>query len=65
MPQSVIEKIRQCKTYHYNPAKQRVVNLNGFAQSDIDEFLYIQHLLDRSYIPYRFEKDFHIQILNL
>jgi len=50
--------------YEFDEKSNRVVNLLK-GGSDIDEFLHIQHILDCHYIPYRFEKGFHIQILNL
>jgi hypothetical protein len=64
MSQEIIKKINSHIFYEFDEKSNRVVNLlNG--SSDIDEFLHIQHILDCHYIPYRFEKGFHIQILNL
>jgi len=64
MPIEVVNEINKSKSYSYDDKTKRVVNLKPFSKSDIDEFLAIQHLLDGRHIPYRFEKDFHIQILN-
>lgn len=64
MSQEVIEQINCHRNYLYDVQKKKVVNLTP-ANSDIDEFLHIQYILDSYYIPYRFEKGFHIQILNV
>ena len=63
MSQEVIAQINCHRNYRYDIKAKRVVNLTP-AKSDIDEFLHIQYILDSYYIPYRFEKEFHIQILN-
>lgn len=65
MPVEVVNAINRSESYSYDDKAKRVVNLKPYAQSDIDEFLQIQHLLDCQHIPYKFEKNFHIQILNL
>ena len=64
MSQEVIEQINCHRNYLYDAKNAKVINLAP-AQSDIDEFLHIQYILDSYYIPYRFEKGFQIQILNV
>ena len=63
MPEIVIDKINQFKTFKYNGEIKRIINLKFKEDTDIDEFLNIQYLLDKNRIHYKFEKNFEIKIL--
>ncbi len=63
MPEIVIDKINQFKTFKYNGEIKRIINLKFKEDTDIDEFLNIQYLLDKNRVHYKFEKNFEIKIL--
>lgn len=63
MSEIVIDRINRFKTFKYNDKVRKIVNLKFEGETDIDEFLDIQHLLDKNKIHYRFEKNFEIKIV--
>lgn len=63
MSQEIINKINGFKTYKYDSQNQKVVNLKNSEETDIEEFLIIQNLLDNNKVSYQFEKNFQIQII--
>jgi hypothetical protein len=63
MSEIVIDEINQFKTFRYNDNVKKIENLKFKEETDIDEFLNIQHLLDKNRVHYRFEKNFEIKIL--
>jgi len=62
MAQNLIDKINSFNTFRFDREKKRVVNLQDFKKTDIDEFLQIQYLLDCHRVVYSLEKNFEIQI---
>ena len=50
-------------TFKYDKYNQKVINLKNGKETDVDEFLEIQNLLDNNRVNYEFEKNFHIQII--
>lgn len=63
MSVEVIKKIDKFKTFKFDIKKKRVINLKFQEETDIDEFLEIQYLLDKNRVFYKFEKNFEIQII--
>lgn len=59
----VIRAINKHKTYWFDNESKRVVNKNFQEDTDIEEFLNIQHILDNNRIKYMFDKNFDIKIL--
>ena len=62
MAQNLIDKINSFNTFRFDREKKRVVNLQDFKKTNIDEFLQIQYLLDCHRVVYSLEKNFEIQI---
>jgi len=61
--QTLVRLIGQFSTYRYDKAQQKIINLKHAQETNIDEFLAIQHALDNHRVPYRFERNFQIQLL--
>jgi hypothetical protein len=59
----VINAINNHKTFKFDNKSKRVVNTRFQEDTDIEEFLNIQHILDNNRIKYRFDKNFDIKIL--
>jgi hypothetical protein len=64
MGQHTIEEINNFETFKYDNKTKRIVNQKFKEDTNIDEFLTIQHLLDNCRVRYRFDKNFDIQILS-
>ena len=63
MASHIIEKINQFNTYKFDEKTNKIVNLKGYEDTNIDEFLDIQFLLDTNRVMYYFKKHFEIQII--
>lgn len=63
MSEIVINKLSGFSNYKYEPSTNRVVNLKGASNADLDEFLEIAHLLDTNFIRYKFTTNIDIRIL--
>lgn len=63
MSEILITEINRFNSYKYEPMTNRIVNLNGVSNADIDEFLEIAHILDANYIKYKFTTNIDIRIL--
>jgi len=63
MANHIIEKINAFSTYKFDEKTNKIVNLKGYEDTDIDEFLDIQFLLDTNRVMYYFKKHFEIQII--
>lgn len=63
MGQHVVDAINDHKTFMFDKATNRVVNKRFQEETNIEEFLHIQHILDNNRITYRFDKNFDIQII--
>lgn len=63
MAKHLIEKINNFNNYKFDEQKNRVINLRNLQETDIDEFLDIQHLLDCNRVTYYFERNFEIKII--
>lgn len=63
MKKNVINKINKFNSFKFDEQNYKVVNLNTSDDTDIDEFLNIQFLLDCNRVMYYFKKNFEIQII--
>ena len=63
MAESIIQEINNCTSYKFDVLRNKVVNLKDSEDTDIDEFLNIQFLLDCNRVMYYFKKNFEIQIV--
>jgi hypothetical protein len=59
----IIRAINNHKTFRFDSESKRVVNTRFQEDTDIEEFLNIQHILDNNRIKYQFDKNFDIKIL--
>lgn len=64
MAESVIKKINMFSSYKFDEQKNKVVNLKNSQDTNIDEFLDIQYILDCNRVRYFFEKNFEIKIIS-
>ena len=62
--QDIIDKINSFQTFRFDSKTNRIVNMRFQEETDIDEFLSIQHILDSYHIPYRFDKNFDIEVIS-
>ena len=63
MSEIIISKLSDFRNYRYEASTNRVVNLKGASNADLDEFLEIAHLLDSNFIKYKFTTNIDIRIL--
>ena len=63
MSEIIINKLSDFRNYRYEASTNRVVNLKGASNADLDEFLEIAHLLDSNFIKYKFTTNIDIRIL--
>lgn len=63
MSEIVISKLNHFRNYKYEPLSNRIVNLRGATNADLDEFLAIAHILDSNYIKYKFSTNIDIRII--
>ena len=63
MAEQIINEINRYSSFRFCEENNRVINLKSKEDTNIDEFLDIQHLLDSSRVLHKFENNFEIQIL--
>jgi len=63
MSEIIVNEIDRFNNYKYEPTTNRIVNLKGITNADLDEFLAIAHILDSNYIKYKFTTNIDIRIL--
>jgi len=63
MAQNLIEEINRFSSYKFDIKTNRIINLKTKENTNIDEFLGIQHMLDTNRILHKFEQNFEIQII--
>ncbi|QKF81274.1 hypothetical protein CRV08_09700 [Halarcobacter ebronensis] len=63
MSEGVVVKLNSFKNYRYEATTNRIVNLKGVNNADMDEFLAIAHILDSNYIKYKFSTNIDIRII--
>jgi len=64
MAQNVIDEINSFQTFKFDNNTNRIVNMRFQEETDIDEFLSIQYILDSHNIIYKFDKNFDIQVIS-
>jgi hypothetical protein len=63
MADKIINEINKFKTFKFDKQNNRVINLKSYEDTDIDEFLEIQFILDNNYIQREYAQNFEIQII--
>ncbi len=63
MSEMIVNELSSFNNYRYEADTNRVVNLKGISNADLDEFLQIAHLLDTNRIKYKFTTNIDIRIL--
>lgn len=63
MARKIIDEINRFLTFKFDEKTNKIINMRFQEDTDIDEFLSIQHILDNNHIPHRFEKNFNIKVL--
>ena len=64
MAQNVIDEINSFQTFKFDNNTNRIVNMRFQEETNIDEFLSIQYILDSHNVVYRFDKNFDIQVIS-
>lgn len=63
MSEIIVNEIGRFNNYKYEAMTNRIINLRGISNADLDEFLAIAHILDSNYIKYKFTTNIDIRIL--
>lgn len=63
MAQHIMDKINKFKTFQFDEQNNRVINLKSNEDTNIDEYLEIQFILDNNYIQRKYEPNFETQII--
>jgi len=63
MAQNIKDEINRFQSFKFDDTLNSVINLKKGVETDIDEFLAIQHILDNNHIAHKFENNFNITIL--
>ena len=63
MSEMIINEINNFQNYKYEAMTNRVINLKGVVNADLDEFLEIAHILDANKIKYKFTTNIDIRII--
>jgi hypothetical protein len=63
MSDKIINEINQFQTFKFDKQNNRVINLKSKEDTNIDEYLEIEFLLDNNYIRRTYKQNFEIQII--
>ncbi len=63
MAQHIMDEINKFSTFKFDKQNNRVINLKSKEDTNIDEYLEIEFLLDNNYIRRTYEPNFEIQIV--
>jgi len=63
MSQKLIDEINRYSCFKFDLNKNRIINLQSNENTNIDEFLGIQFMLDSNRVLHTFERNFEIQIV--
>lgn len=63
MSEAILNELSTFQSYKYEPMTNRIVNLRGVTNADMDEFLAIAHILDSNFIKYKFSTNIDIRII--
>ncbi len=64
MGQKTIDEINNFTTFKFDENTNRDVNMRFQEETNIDEFLNIQNILDKDKVLYKFDKNFDIQVIS-
>lgn len=64
MAEGIINEINNFQTFKFDNNTNRIINMRFQEDTNIDEFLSIQHILDMNKVVYRFDKNFDIQVIS-
>ena len=62
MEKNIINALKGFETFKYDQNTKRVINMKFQDDTNIDEFLSIQNILDNSKVRYKFDRNFDIQV---
>ena len=63
MAQQIIDEINRFTGFKFDKQNNKIVNLKSNYETNIDEFLDIQYILDTNKVQHKFEQNFEIQII--
>ncbi|BFU78226.1 hypothetical protein ALC152_14410 [Arcobacter sp. 15-2] len=63
MSQKIIDEINRYSCFQFDSTQNRIINLKSQENTNIDEFLGIQFMLDSNRVLHKFEENFEIQIM--
>ena len=63
MGQKTIDEINNFTTFRFDTNSNRVINMRFQEDTNIDEFLDIQNILDKEKVLYKFDRNFDIQVI--
>lgn len=63
MADKIINEINKFNTFAFDKQNNRVINLKSREDTNIDEFLDIEFILDNNYIRRTYQPNFEIQII--
>lgn len=63
MSQNIIDEINRYSCFQFDKIHNRIINLKSKENTNIDEFLGIQFMLDTNRVLHKFEQNFEIQII--
>lgn len=64
MANNLIKEINRFSTFMFDIQKNKIINLKSQEETNIDEFLSIQNILDNNRIKHKFETNFQIMIID-
>ncbi len=63
MADKIINEINRFSSFCFCEENNRIINLKSNEDTNIDEFLDIQNVLDNNRVAHKFESNFEIQII--
>lgn len=64
MANNLIQEINKFSTFMFDVQNNKIINLKSQEETNIDEFLSIQNILDNNRIKHKFENNFQIMIID-
>ena len=64
MAENIIRQINSFESFKFDSYTNTIVNMRFQEDTNIDEFLSIQHLLDKNKVDYKFDKNFDIKVIH-
>lgn len=63
MATELINEINNFPGFYFDNTKNKIINRRDGEETNLEEFLAIQHLLDNNRVQYTFEKNFNIKVI--